>query len=320
MWPVILRDLGISAADVLRRARLPEGLLAEPGASLPMPEYFRFWTAVEDLVGDPLFPLRARSLPTEAFLPSLFAALCSTDYAAALRRLAEYKRLVLPVRMEVDEDEDTLTVALGWLGTDEDPPCSLALAELVFLLELGRRGTRERIRAVKVEAPSLPTRGSDYRKYFGVRIEEGPRPLLQVRSEDANRPFLTANPQMWSAFEPSLRQRLSELDEKAGTAERVRGVLLEALPGGESSLEVVARRLAVSTRTLQRRLRDEGTNYQRVLASTREDLARHYLAKETLSSTEIAYLLAFDDPNSFYRAFHEWTGESAESFRTKLLH
>ena len=71
-------------------------------------------------------------------------------------------------------------------------------------------------------------------------------------------PFLTANDSIWQVFEPDLRRRLAELEETATIGERVRSLLLEALPSGQTSIDAVVDRLAMSKRTLQRRLGDEG--------------------------------------------------------------
>ena len=80
-------------------------------------------------------------------------------------------------------------------------------------------------------------------------------------------------------------------------------------------MEAVARELAMSTRTLQRRLKGEGTSFQAVLGETRESLARHYLANSEMSAGEISFLLGYEDPRSFYRAFHDWTGLTPQVVR-----
>jgi AraC-like DNA-binding protein len=120
---------------------------------------------------------------------------------------------------------------------------------------------------------------------------------------------------MWKSFEPHLQKRLSELDESATTTERVRAVLLELLPSGSASIDAVSRRLGTSTRTLQRHLSQEQKSFQAVLNGTREDLARHYLKSSDMTGAEISFLLGFEDPNSFFRAFHVWTGETPEQAR-----
>jgi AraC-like DNA-binding protein len=78
----------------------------------------------------------------------------------------------------------------------------------------------------------------------------------------------------------------------------------------------VARSLATSTRTLQRRLREEGTSYQAARKATRESLARHYLRNGGMSVGQISFLLGYETPTSFYRAFHSWTGQTPERART----
>ena len=95
--------------------------------------------------------------------------------------------------------------------------------------------------------------------------------------------------------------------EGAPMIDRVRNALLELLPSGRGSIEDVARQLAMSRRTLQRRLQGEGTSFQIVLNGLREELANHYLQNSTMSGAEISYLLGFSDPNSFFRAFHAWS-------------
>ncbi|WP_345778437.1 AraC family transcriptional regulator [Dyella sp. 2HG41-7] len=94
-----------------------------------------------------------------------------------------------------------------------------------------------------------------------------------------------------------------------------RPALLELLPGGQPGIGAVATRLAMSSRTLQRRLEEEGDNFRSVVNRTREDLAKHYLTQTKLSASEIGFLLGFEDPNSFFRAFNDWTGKTPEALR-----
>ncbi len=315
-WLLLLKDLEVSPRSVLRRAELPVDLFSRSGIALTTPEYFRLWTALEQEVGGSTFAIRlSETIKTESFHPVLFAALCSSCFAVAARRIAAYKRLVAPMEMHVLEDDQRLTVELEWIDRTVMPPPSLSAFELAFFVQLVRVGTRERVRALRVETPRPLKPAADYARFFGARVQRSERHAVTVSSEDARRPFLTANDGMWSAFEPTLRHRLADLDASATFADRVRAVLLEALPAGESSMDEVSHKLAVSKRTLQRRLREEATTFQSVLNATREDLARYYLAQTTLSGAEISYLLGFEDPNSFFRAFHAWTGQTTEQVR-----
>jgi AraC-like DNA-binding protein len=121
---------------------------------------------------------------------------------------------------------------------------------------------------------------------------------------------------MWRFFAPELRRRLADLQAAASAADRVRAALLETLPAGDHTMTAVTHHLATSPRTLQRQLQLEGTTYQAVLTDTRKRLARHYLTHSDMTTAEIAYLLAYEDTNSFYRAFRTWTGATPDTVRT----
>ena len=124
---------------------------------------------------------------------------------------------------------------------------------------------------------------------------------------------------MWEFFEPELRRRLSETAAGTSHEERVRASLLELLPAGAGSMGAVARDLAMSTRTLQRRLSAEGTTFRRVLNATRRSLALHYVSESDLSAGEISFLLGYEDARSFYRAFHAWTDQTPQLARRGRL-
>jgi len=304
------------ARAVLRRAALPEDLLSRDNASLSTEEYFRFWVAVEAEVGSATFSiLLGEQLESESFHPVLFAALCSKDFATAARRIAQYKRLVCPMELQVSEDSSSLSIAFEWIDTKATPPPSLVAFELVFFVQLIRRATREQVRPQRVQTRVALTPALDYKQFFGVRPQASEVHGVSFSRADAYRPFLTANEGMWRVFEPALRRRLADLDASASCEDRLRAALLEGLPAGASSMATTAAQLGVSTRTLQRRLHDEGTSFQAVLDAVREELALHYLQKTKLSGAEISYLLGFRDPNSFFRAFHGWTGHTAEQAR-----
>ena len=316
---VLLNDLGIRPANVLRRAGLPEDVLGRAKAVLSTDEYFRLWQGIEAESGDPVLPLRiGAALSVEVFDPPIFAALCSPNLNTALSRLATYKRLICPMALHVDVGPKATTLELEWLDTSTKPSTALVGTEIVFFVQLARIATRTRVCPLKVRSPQVMEPKDEYAEYFGVRAQRGPRPLISFSSADAETPFLTANEEMWKTFEPHLQKRLSELDESATTIDRVHAVLLELLPSGSASIEAVSKRLGTSTRTLQRRLSQEHKSFQAVLNKTREDLARHYLKSSELTGAEISFLLGFEDPNSFFRAFHTWTGETPEQARSAM--
>jgi AraC-like DNA-binding protein len=312
---VFISDLRMSWPRVLRRASLPGDLLSRGPAMLTTDEYFRFWSALEQEGGDRDLALDVgQAISVETFSPPIMAALCSPALAVAAHRIATYKPLAGPLRLDVADTADGLRIAYQW-PPDQQPPELLATSELVFWVALARIATRHHVRPVSVTVPALPRDPASLEGFFGARIRTGDTHAVTFSAHDAARPFLTENEPMWRFYAPELRRRLSDLQAEATVADRVRAALHETLPAGDSSITAVTRQLAISSRTLQRQLREEGTTYQAVLASTREDLARYYLRRGNLRTGEIAYLLGYDDTNSFYRAFRNWTGTTPETLR-----
>ena len=319
-WRLLLIDLGIQPANVLKRANLPGDLFGRQKAQLGTKDYFRLWQGIEEEAGDPTLPLRiGAAISVEAFDPAIFAALSSPNLNTALERISRYKKLIAPMALHVDAGNRTTSLELEWLDNSVKPPVSLVATELVFFVQLARIVTRTRIEPRQVISPHLPGSLDDYAAYFGVRMNKGSRPKLRFSAADAARPFLTSNEKMWTIFEPELRKRLADLDESAATSDRVRAALLELLPGGSPTMGAVSKKLGTSTRTLQRRLQQEGLSFQTVLNRTRESLAEHYLKQPAMTSTEISFLLGFEDPNSFFRAFNAWTGQTPGQVRNAML-
>jgi len=92
--------------------------------------------------------------------------------------------------------------------------------------------------------------------------------------------------------------------------DQVKQTLKHLLAGQRPAIQEVARELNLSARTLQRRLTEAGVTFQQVLEEARRELARHYLLQASLDLNETAYLLGYENANSFFRAFHHWEGTS----------
>ena len=319
-WKAFLQDAGVDGANVLRRAKLPGDLFARDSVRLDSETYHRLWHAIEEEAGSaggPV-PLRfAKTMTTDWFNPELFVALCSDDLHGALNRLARYKSG--PMTLKLDHSARGTTAELQFLDRAQTPPQVLMVFKLAFLVQLARIATRSHVRPVRVgwPAPALSARDADaYASWFGVAVEDLPTPTVEFALADTQRPFLTANHGMWKFFEPALRLRLTDLEQHASTVERVRAALVEALPAGEVSMAAVCKKLGVSARTLQRRLREEGSSFQQTLDALRLSLANHYLVNSSLSGAEISFLLGFEDPNSFVRAFQMWSGSTPQAVRS----
>lgn len=320
-WKILIKDLGIAPDELLHRVQLPLDLFSRQNARISAQEFFNLWNALEKSLNKPLFPLLiAKSLTPETFSPPIFASLCSPDLNTAMDRLSQFKPLIGPMVLEVEKTEKGVSLIIDCLYKEVPMPKSLAAMELVFLTNLARIGTREFITPVYISSKMELADIGSYAEFFGRMPVKGQHNQLIFSHEDATRPFITENPGMWNFFEPELRKQLSNLKENESFAGRVRSCLFEMLPSGRGASIHVAEKLGVSRRSLQRYLQNEGTTFQKELNKTRESLARYYLTNSTLPGSQIAFLLGFDDPNSFVRAFRSWTGTTPEKVRAQTAH
>lgn len=327
-WLLLLNDLNIAPEDLLRKAQLPASMMNNSQVELSVDEYYRLWESLVTMSDDDAFPLKVvQAISPEMFNPPMFASLCSPNFVVAVQRLKQYKPLIGPMTLELDEEkhsnpkaiaEKNTVITLAGLPKDQPLPVWLSLMELLFFVHLLRIATREHVIPVRVELAhdvKQITNLAEYTDFLGVDIVTSDANRIVLSHASMQMPFMTVNDALWQVFEPDLRRRLHELDASASFKERIRAYLFETIASGEISMQNVAAQLAMSPRTMQRRLKEEDTNFQQELAEVRKDLATHYLNRTDYSSAEIAFLLGYDDPNSFFRAFNQWTGQTPEAVR-----
>lgn len=311
--------LDLSPARVLARAGLAADSLETEDAGVDAAAYFKLWTAVAAESGDPDLPLTlGRGASRGPFQPALLAFSSSPDIITGLKRLAVFKPLMAPIELLVSEQPEGLSVTFKGAGPHEIPDV-MSSTEIVFFLDFARAFTAHDVIPLSVTLPeNIPTTQA-YRDFVGADIQTGERAGLTFSLEDAHRPLISADTEFYHLIEKELLSRLKTQTEDAGLSARVSRVLAELLPSGRVSTDFVSARLNLSKRSLQRKLKDEGTSFQAVLDDTRASLAMTYLRDQKLSAEETSHLLAFQDPNSFYRAFHDWTGMTPAQARTSQL-
>jgi AraC-like DNA-binding protein len=131
---------------------------------------------------------------------------------------------------------------------------------------------------------------------------------------DIMEPLVTGDPQLARINDEHSRAYLENFVARS-TTRQVVDKIIERLPDGAPGQQQIASALNVSNRTLQRKLREEGTSYLDLLQDTRLQLARRYLRSPGRSVVETAYLLGFSEPSTFSRAFKRWTGQAPAEYR-----
>lgn len=156
--------------------------------------------------------------------------------------------------------------------------------------------------------------------YFGCRIRIGANcNRLTLHRGDLDRPFVSYNAELLEILTPALDQSLDEQKHSLSITEMVKWIMKRSLTAGRPDIQTVASELGMSDRTLQRRLTDEGTSSKHLLTQVRHEQAREYLADPSLDIKEVAFLIGYEDQNSFYRAFRLWEGDTPSNWRTEHL-
>jgi AraC-like DNA-binding protein len=305
-----LEELGVSAAKVLRRAGLPQEYSKEPRVLLKTEELFSLWRAIGELSTDPAIGcLLGTENRIERFHPIGVAALSSENLGAAIKQMARYKQLTCPEEILQERDDDEWIIQFRWLLADEVAPPVLNECCFAWVLSIARQGTGTHLSPLRVEFVQPRPHAKVIERHFGCPvIYGGPRNGIVFRSGDAQRPFVTRNAELLGMLAPQFEDELKEENGDEKFVERVRIAVQQKLTGRRPTIGDVADALHLSSRTLQRRLQDEGSSFQRVLEDARHQLARHYLNNSVLELNEAAYLLGFEDGNSFVRAFRGWEG------------
>lgn len=311
----LLKYMGISVEETLKKAQIPEDIFSRRNPSMTTEEYFRFMEAIDSLSNDKATPIKMGTISQiETFSPPIFAAYCSKNALICMKRLARYKRLIGPLIFLVKEEGDEVSLEITSENEELKLPEFLVMTEVVFLVNLIRNATKEQIVPKSVTIRHKVSE-SACNEFIGTEIYFGTKNMICFSKKDMIKPFISQNDAMWDYFEPELKRRLSEMDVDDTFSARVRSALIELLPGGQSGLEDVAEKLGYSKRTLQRKLNEEDTTFQKQLNHTRELLTKHYINNTDMTSDDIAYLLGYQDLNSFLRAFSIWTGTTISEYK-----
>jgi AraC-like DNA-binding protein len=125
---------------------------------------------------------------------------------------------------------------------------------------------------------------------------------------------------VWDEKSPLGQDNLLSIIEKGsgdGFIRRLRRCIVRALPSGEMTIDTIAKELAISRRTLQRRLSERNELFANVVQELRSAMAVRLLLDKQIPITEIAFMLGYADTSSFSTAFKGWHGCSPRDFVEK---
>lgn len=280
------------------------------------------WRKAFELSKDPYLALHAvENLPRGAYRVLEFLAWNAPTVGEGLMKVSAYFPLInSAVRLPISVGHRQVTLGVEAPSNPDLITRPYAEYTLAAIYLRTRLDTEDPYRLVRVEfSQPKPPSVSDHERIFGCPVRFGAETCqLVIAREVWESKRRGGDPELFAILDAHARMLLTRLPDDASHAGRVREAIGAELRGGDPRLGSIARRLAMSPRTLQRRLRDESVVFNDVLDELRWSAARSYLAQKDVAAAEVAYLLGFSSQSSFHRAFKRWSGQTPTAFRRDL--
>lgn len=318
----VARSLGADPEPLLRGTGVDAAAPPHGDLHVPVETYFEVWRRAMALFDD-AFPLRVASAfrheDNEIFG---FLAMSCANIGEAFDLTLKYSKLhTFGASYDMDFDAEATRITwLPWPGELTDAGYRAAMDYHVANME-------QAIRQLGVSPPrpvqvrlrhSAPAATAEYAGFYGVAPRFGSaRYELIYPTGLRDVGVTTFNSRLRDYFVEQCRQLVDKVGADTNLATQVRKALIGVMDGGDSGMEAIAKRLGMSTRSLQRRLSEEQTGYSDLLAEVREEFAKRYLARGTLTASEVAYLIGFAEPPAFFKAFKRWTGLTPREFQQR---
>ncbi|GAB5480576.1 MAG: AraC family transcriptional regulator [Parasphingorhabdus sp.] len=310
--------IGLKRSEILREAKLPFGI-ASHDATMTTDQMFALWRAVETLGGpDAAFDLGS-AMVAGALPPNFVMLFHAKNLGDAINRMARYKALSAPEVFELNTGINEFSISISFPCAKTPIPDGVIDSSFLFFVNTARTCTETHVTPKRIELPRKHSQKIE--KWFDCPIRWNAQSGRLVFSlSDLDLPFTQYNRELLDMLDTVLDGQLSEQSKTNGSyTEQVRWYLHRRLSSGRPNLASIAEDMAVSERSLQRHLRQEGHSFQTILSETRHQVAKEYLAQPSLELSEIAYLLGYEDQGSFFRAFQKWEGQTPSDWREANL-
>lgn len=313
---------GYPAKQLLAQIGLDERDIATDRARIPFAKHAAFFELASKTVGDPCLGLnfgKTRETRDAGLLG--YVGLSSPTLLDGIRSLSQYRR-VFSDASEIDVDGLEITGRVRWwfygLGRDLPRQClEFAASNIVraFREVCGKH-------LVPVTVTFVHSRIEDidlFERHFGCPVHFGcDENVIQLKRDDLKLPLIEADDRLLNLLRQYCRDVLARYPADApNLEERIERLVMDRLTSSTVRFRDVAMQLGMSPRSLSRRLAEDGTSYRDIVDNLRKELALRYLGDQRLSSTEIAFLLGYNELSTFNHAFKRWTGLTPTQHRSR---
>ena len=314
-----LLALGVDGRKVFRDCGLDPDAQGRSLVRNPVARMQYVWRTAEASIDDRsrLATEIVKYLNASSFHALGFGLYASSTVADLFERLCRYREIISSsVDMRTVRRNDTYVFSMTDLRPVQSPLTCVVM--ILFILRICRQlgGPEVSPRRISVAC------GEEYAAAFGemtdVRIAyDEPIWELVYDEQHVHLPLPSGHSQLASFQDKLCQDYLESLEEHRHLASRARLKILQALANADAGIEAVAASLHMSARTLQRKLRHDGTDYRSILREVRKELAHEYAGYPDVSATQAGYMLGYSGSAQFAASFRRWFGESFTAYRAR---
>ena len=318
---------GINPEELCRVADLDLRILEDADNQIPFTQLIRLYQHAAYLTGDDAFGLHVGERDSPKLYGVLgYVAINSQTVGEALNRLIRFQHIrTKAYKFSLEIIGSNAHLAYIYQTNDVSPQERRHEAEetLCLVIEFGRMMTGVEWTPQEVHFEhTQPENISEHERIFRAPVRFG-KVLTQLIFDSSflTTPLVEADLTLGSLLERQAEELLAKSPHDERTfVNQVQRLMRENLGNGEMRIETICQKLNIGSRTLQRKLREEGASYQKLLEETQSEMSKFYLLQPEMAICEISYLLGFSQPSAFHRAFRRWTGLTPKAFQSEHKH
>ncbi len=319
-----LRNHNIDPAPLLQHVGLSEEDLNRQENRISAAAQARLLESAAEALQDPAlgFHIATEVNPRELGLV-FYVASAAKDLGEAIALLVRYCRIVNEaIRVQLVRRSDDLVIDVHVGGVPRLQAGQNAELAVAVILKALREITGRNVHPTKITLVHMRNSDSpEFERFCGCEVEfGGSSDQLVFSNESLATPLITEDMHLLDALRPICDEAAKQRETAPGSLRAlVENEALMLLPHGKAQRHNVAKKLAMSPRTLARRLAGEGTTFEEIVDELRRSLALQYIKSQSISLSQIAWVLGYEGAASFNHAFRRWTGRPPSAARAERL-
>jgi AraC-like DNA-binding protein len=312
-------EYGVESVSLYDSVAFDPGVLQNPDHRIPFAQLVALYESAAQLTGDQCFGIHlAERIDPRVFDVLGYVVINSPTIGEALTRIARFHSIwqngaVLELEVLTERAKITyryLDRSISECRQDHE-------MTMATVISLGRLVTDYEWKALAVHfSHPAPADYSEYTRIFKAPVkfnQDSCQLIFDTSSLDLK--INKADPGLSLLLNQHAEHLLAAHPPAESIVDSVRRSIKDELKGGDASLERIAAKLGLSSRTLQRRLREQNSSHNELLDEVRKQHAVRFLGEQHMAVCEVAYLLGFSESSAFHRAFKRWTGKTPGEFR-----